>query len=136
MKKYLESIKQQSSSNESGNPSSNDQNDDSRFYPFLEPALNTISSRYAAMGILEDLDTTMHLFDRTLSIPNFSWTAEIKNMGVANSNHVWKAKEHVALLKLSTNSSVVKFIWLDVILYDHAMNVHKKQVKSYGLAEN
>ena len=133
VKRYLENLQQQVVNDNVVATPSNFLNDDSSLYAFLEPALEIISSRYAAVGILENLNTTMHLFDSTLGIPNFSWTIEIENVGETNSDHKRKDQEHAALLEASIDPSVIRFIWLDIILYEHALSIHASQAKKYGL---
>lgn len=85
------------------------------------------------MGILEDFNTTLYLFDRALGIPNFSWVVDSERVGVSNSDNKKKAEEHDARVTFSTDPSLKKFIWLDIILYEHALSVFAKQVKEYGL---
>ena len=133
VKRYLEDLQQQSSTDNITALLGDYQNDDPSLYKILEPALETISSRYAAVGILEDFNTTMHLFDRALGIPNFSWVVDSQRVGEANSDDKKKAEERDARVKFSTDPSLKKFIWLDMILYEHALSVHAKQVKEYGL---
>ena len=132
-KRYLEELQQQSLPDGTIAPLGDHQNDDHMLYKFLEPALEIISSRYAAVGILEEMNKTMYLFDRALGIPNFSWPVEIQNAGASNSNDKMKAQAQDAWLKYSTDPSFLKFIWLDMILYQHALNVHAKQVQQYEL---
>lgn len=131
-KRYLEDFQQQSS-DKMTSPLGVYQNDDPSLYKLLESALDIISSRYAAVGILEDFNTTMYLFDRALGIPNFSWPDEIQKVGTVNSDDKKAEEEHNARLKLSTDPVLKKFIWLDIILYEHALSVHAKQVNEYGL---
>lgn len=133
VKRYLEDLQQQSSTDNITTPLGDYQNDDPMLYKILEPALETISSRYAAVGILEDFNTTLNLFDRALGIPNFSWVVDSERVGVSNSDNKKKAEEHDARVKFSTDPSLKKFIWLDIILYEHALSVFAKQVKEYGL---
>jgi len=99
----------------------------------LKPALEIISSRYTVVGILEDMDATMRLFDSALGMGSFNWTAESKKLGALNEDHTRKAEEHAVLHEALTDPAIVRFIWLDIILYEHALRVHSKQVQQYGL---
>lgn len=103
---------------------------------FLEPALETISSRYAGVGMLNDIEKTMLLFDKALRMPNFSWMTAYKKQGARNIDGDHKDEEHMALLNASTDPVIKKFIWLDLILYEHAQSVFEKQLKQYGLIDS
>lgn len=37
------------------------------------PAQNLLASKYKAVGILEEFNTTLHLFNRALELPNYDW---------------------------------------------------------------
>lgn len=100
---------------------------------YLGPAREIISSGYAAVGILEDIETTMRLFDSALGMPNFNWTVESSRQGAVNVDNQRKDEEDAVLLQASTNPAVQEFIWLDLVLYEHARSVHAKQVGQYGL---
>lgn len=102
---------------------------------FLEPVLETISSRYAGVGMLNDMEKTMLLFDKALRMPNFSWMTAYMKQGARNIDSNHKDEEHMALLKACTDPDIKKFIWLDLILYEHAQSVHEKQLKHYGLVD-
>lgn len=100
---------------------------------FLLSAQEVLGTQYAAVGIIEDWETTMRLFDAALGLPGIQWHQEFQTMGVKNSVKTYAAEEHEALKQAWNDPELKKFIWLDIILYDHAVAVHTEQAKKYGL---
>lgn len=99
---------------------------------FLSRVQEIVSSRYAAVGILEEWETTMALFDKTLNLPGFEWVKEYQQTGRKNRNDKSTAEDRA--LELAWDSTELKkFLWLDILLYDHALAVHRRQVVDYGL---
>ena len=88
------------------------------------------------MGILEDMDTTTRLLDSALGMDQFNWTAENQKLGIKNQDSVHKDEEHAAIRAASTDPAIIRFISLDIALYEFAMTVHEKQVEQYGVAKN
>ncbi|CAM9646321.1 unnamed protein product [Scytosiphon promiscuus] len=98
---------------------------------FLEPAKKLLKSSYSAVGLLEDWTDSMRLFNRALELPNFNWTSASSRV---------KAKKHneqqvkVDTLASAWDDPVLKqILWLDILLYDHAVAVHNEQLSEYGL---
>lgn len=54
--------------------------------PLLEPAETLLSEKYAAVGILEQWDTTLELFNDALEFPKFNWTMAFDAQGAQNTN--------------------------------------------------
>lgn len=54
-------------------------------------------------------------------------------MGKKNSNSVLKEQEKEALVKAWTDPELKKHLVLDLVLYDHAVSVHKQQIEKYRL---
>lgn len=54
--------------------------------PLLEPIERLLSEKYTAVGILEQWDTTMELFNGVLEFPNFNWTEAFDSQGSQNIN--------------------------------------------------
>lgn len=96
----------------------------------LSPVQDILSKRYAAVGILEEWQTTMELFDATLGIEGFEWVRQFQTTGKTNDGKFVTA-EHRALKEAWMSSELKSFIWLDILLYDHAVAVHKMQVAQY-----
>ena len=55
--------------------------------------------------------------------------------GKKNANGLLKQQENEALAKAWTDPELKKHLLLDLVLYDHAVSVHKKQMAQYGLSK-
>lgn len=67
---------------------------------FLRPAQELISSGYAAVGLLEDFNSTLRLFTSALQIPNLDWVALYEEVGSDNV-HTAKNSEMSEALRLA-----------------------------------
>lgn len=132
VKSYLQSTQRQIPDQVLKNPST-DLTDEQSLYQLLTPALEIISSKYAAVGILEEMTTSMRLFNSALGMNNFNWTVALQRAGHSNSDKRLKDEEHAAVREALTDPAIIKFVSLDIILYEHAVNVYKRQLREYGL---
>lgn len=98
---------------------------------FLEPAEELLGTKYAAVGLVEDWNGSMHLFD-ALRLPNYNWTMASANMTSKNQNK-YAVEEHEMVQSALTDPVVKNFLWLDILFYDHAVSVHNKQLREYSL---
>ncbi|CAM9710299.1 unnamed protein product [Ascophyllum nodosum] len=53
---------------------------DAAMHVLLEPAEKLLGERYAAIGILEEWDESLELFDAALGFPNFNWTGSFSRL--------------------------------------------------------
>lgn len=95
-----------------------------------------IRDGFAAVGILEEWNKTMALFNKAVVIPGMDWEHEFADEGKDNVN---SKKDHeqskAQVLKDAwTDDELKKYIWLDLLLYEHAVDVFRQQVLSHGLA--
>ena len=102
-------------------------------YKLLQPAEDLLSKKYAAVGILEKWETSMLLFNNALQLPGYDWPTGFKSIGKKNGDGTFHKQEQEALLLAWTDSELKKHLWLDLLLYDHAVSVHNRQVAQYGL---
>lgn len=107
---------------------------DVAMYDMLKPAQELLSNKYAAVGILEEWETTLRLFNAALEIPSYDWPKGFRSIGRKNHNGKYAKEEEKALVTAWTDPNIKKFIWLDLLLYEHAVAVHKRQVVEHGLA--
>lgn len=107
---------------------------DAAMYEMLEPIEEILSHAYTAVGILEDWETTTYLFNTALKLPGYDWPTGFHEIGKKNGNGKFHTEEQEALAMTWTDPDVRKYIWLDLLLYDHALAVHRRQVEEYGLA--
>lgn len=103
-------------------------------YNLLKPAQELLNSKYAAVGLLEDWDNTMLLFNPSLELPNFDWPRSFRDIGKKNKNEQFHMEHSEALAMAWTDPEIRKYIALDIILYDFAVSVHDRQIQEYGLA--
>lgn len=107
--------------------------DEDALYPYLKIAQDRIST-FAAVGIVEDFAGSLHLFDRALGLQDFDWVGRYDKLGSLNT--VLPASQDSAardLQRALTDPSIKKFIALDLLLYEHAVDVHERQMDQYGL---
>ena len=76
-------------------------------YLLLTPALEIISSKYAAVGILEETTTTMQLFNSALGMDHFNWTVALQRVGHSNSDNRLKDEEHAAVREALTDPTII-----------------------------
>ena len=107
--------------------------EDMAMYDLLRPAQDLIEKRYAAVGILEEFNTTLALFDASLGMRDMNWQGRFDSMGAANINSKNKELERQTLEKAWTDSELKSYIQLDLLLYEHAKAVFRKQVRLHGL---
>lgn len=98
---------------------------------FLAPVKELLSDRYSAVGIIEDWPTTLHLFDSVLKMPGFNWKYAYHKIGSKNINHQFLEEAETALQFAHEDLDIREFIRLDLLLYEHAREVHTKQFAKY-----
>ena len=101
-------------------------------YDMIQPVQDLISEKYV-IGILEDFNTTMSLFDKELQMPVLNWSKEYENQGLVNSNTKFDYEKKIALMDSYTSSEIKKYMQVDIILYEHAVSVFNAQVKANGI---
>ncbi|CBJ32141.1 conserved unknown protein [Ectocarpus siliculosus] len=102
-------------------------------YDLLQPAMDLIRSGYVAVGILEQWNTTLHLFDHALEIPGMYWGAQFAEGGKQRVDYKNKRLESETLKQAWTDSELKKYMRLDLLLYEHAVDVFHEQARGYGL---
>ena len=65
---------------------------DAAMHVLLEPAEKLLGERYAAIGILEEWDESLELFDAALGFPNFNWTGEF--LAFEEQNKKWSDDDY------------------------------------------
>ncbi|CAM9583759.1 unnamed protein product [Ectocarpus sp. 12 AP-2014] len=116
----------------SANISTNDVCQDVWMPEVLQPVEELLRSEYAAVGILEQWETSMMLFDYALQIPDFNWTSTSASSTPRNV-HDSKAKNDLLVASM-TDPALKQILWLDILLYEHACSVHKAQLSRWGLS--
>lgn len=93
-----------------------------------------ITNNYAAVGILENFNSTLHLLNRALGIPAMDWPRAFSRNGVRNSRRSDDAEKEKVMEAAASDTRVQSFIRLDIMLYDYALRIHQEQLLDYGLA--
>lgn len=102
-------------------------------YEMLQPVQDLLRDDYAAVGILEEFNTTLSLFDAALDIPEVNWRKQFHNQGKGNVDWTFEKEKREAMQEAWTNSEIKKYMKLDLLLYEHAVHVFQQQASSYGL---
>lgn len=100
----------------------------------LEPVQALLGSKYAAVGILEEYNATLHLFTAALNMPGLDWVSTYSDRGKLNEDKLFKRDIELATEKVMTDVKIKEYLQLDLLLYEHAVAVHEKQLRMYGLA--
>ena len=99
---------------------------------FLAQVKEGLNDRYAAVGILEDWPTTLRLFNAALRLPHYNWVGAFR-IGKRNSNKAFLEEAENALRSARGDPKIHECIRLDILLYEHALEVHANHVKEYGV---
>ena len=105
---------------------------DAAMYEMLQPVQDLLRDRYT-VGILEEFDTTLSLFDVALSMPGVDWHKQYLDEGNLNVDNRFKEEKSASLAEAWTNSDIKKYMQLDLVLYEHAVDVFHEQAQAYGL---
>ncbi|CAN0030073.1 unnamed protein product [Ectocarpus sp. 6 AP-2014] len=101
----------------------------------LQPVQELLTNEYAAVGVLEQWETSLLLFNEALGMPGFDWPEAFGSIGKKNSDGTFHNEEAEMLLRSWTDPRLRRYLSLDLLLYDYAVSVHNQQVDKYGLGE-
>ncbi|CAM9274164.1 unnamed protein product [Hapterophycus canaliculatus] len=99
----------------------------------LQPVEDLLSHNYSAVGVLEQWEESMTLFNRALKVPNFDWRSASKSLGRKNVDYRLRQEEAQALRSAWDDPFINDHLWLDILLYNHAVSVHNQQVATHGI---
>ncbi len=106
---------------------------ESWMHQYLRRVEDILSNEYAAVGILKDFNTTLALFDATLDMPGMNWQQSFLAAGRRNSGKRDKEEEAAAVVQSKADPDMQDTLWLDILLYEHAVGVFNRQAKEHGL---
>lgn len=107
-------------------------NDDRALSEWMGEIQSLICNNYSAIGVVEEYDTTLALFNGVGIIPGKNWTATYWKLGAANTNDA--PKERSAALRYALASDEIKkYLRLDLLLYEHAVSVFRDMVWRNGI---
>lgn len=93
-----------------------------------------LRDEYVAVGILEEFNATMTLFDRVLGMPKLGWGKYFDLKGVANKNKDFASVKDKALEAAHGDERIKYFLRLDIELYDYAVRLFHEQLARAGLS--
>lgn len=108
------------------------ENDDAALSDMLGIVQNTLRDNYTAIGVVEEFDATMSLFDAA-AIPGTKWRATFRAQGAANRNDKSETEESAALQQALLSDDIKKYLRLDIVLYDHAVAVFHDMLRRHGI---
>ncbi|CAN0281833.1 unnamed protein product [Ectocarpus fasciculatus] len=100
---------------------------------FLRPVQEVLSSKYAAVGLVEQWDKSMNLFNKALKVPNFDWSTTSGSMGRTNANTHTEVEQAQLLSRSWWDPELRSVLWLDILLYDYAVSIFNRQIDEYGV---
>ena len=106
---------------------------DAAFYAMLQPVQDLLRDQYSAVGILEEFNTTLSLFNAALQMPGVDWHEQYMTVGAVNVDNRHADEKVATLADAWTNSEIKKYLQLDLILYEHAVAIFHQQTRAYGV---
>ncbi len=101
----------------------------------LPSVRDLLSTQYAAVGIATELDATMRLFGKTLSMKGLDWSSSLSKFRMQDEEEdlEYDVVESATFREALANPRIASAIKLDMALYDHAVRVFKRQVERYDI---
>lgn len=93
----------------------------------LRSVQNTLRTSYAAIGIAEDFNTSMRLFDRALSMPGLDWSTISDDL---SDNYSLEGSSLESLV----DARITNLLRLDILLYEYALELFRQQASEYDVA--
>eukprot|EP00904_Undaria_pinnatifida_P001049 jgi/Undpi1/10945/HiC_scaffold_3.g01471.m1 len=106
---------------------------DAALYAMLQPVEDLLRDKYSVVGLLEEFNTTLSLFNTALDMPRFDWQEKYLSLGKFMVDKRYEAEKAATLAEAWTNSELKKHMQLDLQLYEHAVDVFHQQVQAYGI---
>lgn len=106
---------------------------ESWMHQFLRPVEDLLSHKYAAVGVLEEFDVTLALFNATLQMPDLDWATSFQKIGTKNADRRFARDKVMGVAQAWADPDIEAYLWLDVLLYGHADGVFNRQATAHGL---
>jgi len=97
---------------------------------FLQPVKDLLDTEYSAVGILEKFDETLTLFNEALDMPSMDWHEKFEEDGKKNVHHTSVTD---IMREAMDSSEIMEYLRLDILLYEHAVEVFNRQAVWYGI---
>ncbi|CAM9139839.1 unnamed protein product [Ascophyllum nodosum] len=110
--------------------------DDGVLEGVLEQVKETLTTGYDAIGIAEELDATMNLFDKVLSMPGVEWATSFRDHRAVSAREIdIDAVEEERVEAALANPRIKVALKLDILLYEHAVHIFRKQAARASLEQ-
>ena len=106
---------------------------DGDLYTMLQPAQDFLRDKYSAVGILEEYNTTLSLYNAALDMPGVDWHESFLHVGRVNENGKFDDEKAASLAEAWTSSEIKKYLQLDLLLYEHAVDLFLQQARAYNI---
>lgn len=103
-------------------------------FGMLQEIRDSLHEDFAVVGILEKFEETLELFNNELKMPHLDWKANFRKTGIRNVDSVFLTEKEQALELAWTNSEIKSYINVDLLLYEHAVDVFEEMLRHRGLA--
>ncbi|CAM9953035.1 unnamed protein product [Ectocarpus sp. 4 AP-2014] len=110
--------------------------EESRLEYMVKPVVDLLRDNYAVVGILEDWNATLSLFDSALDMPGMTWHEEFERSGKLNVDTRFKGEKQVVLQQALSDPEIEEHLSLDLRLYRQAVDIFNQQRHSYGIAQH
>lgn len=110
--------------------------EETRLENMVRPVVDLLRDNYAVVGILEDWNATLSLFDTALGMPGMTWHEEFERSGKLNVDTRFKGEKQDVLQQALSDPEIEKHLSLDLRLYGQAVEIFRQQSRSYGIAQH
>lgn len=107
-------------------------NDDAALSGLMGPIHTLVRDNFTAIGVVEEFDDSMKLFDDAGVVPSIPWAATYAKLGAANKNEASETEGGKVLRQALVSSEIKKYLRLDLLLYDHAVAVFHNMVHKHS----
>lgn len=107
-------------------------NDDAALSDLMGSIQALLRDNFTAIGVVEDFDASMKLFDDAGVLHGKAWAATYGKLGAANKHEVAETERDTVLRNALLSTEVKKYLRLDILLYDHAVAVFQDMVLRYS----
>eukprot|EP00752_Nemacystus_decipiens_P008259 g7385.t1 len=101
----------------------------------LKSVQDLLSTEYAAVGIAAELDTTMRLFEKALWGGGPGWSSSLSTLRAQDREQdlEYDDPKSATFRDALANPRISAALRVDILLYEHALRVFKKQVAHHGI---
>ena len=109
-----------------------DEHEEVALLAMLERVMDNVA-QYTAVGITEEFNASMSLYDSTLNIPGINWVFGLSAKGTVNKDRKHETEEEKIRNGAFLSSEIKRYLRLDILLYDHALAVFRHQLGENGI---